>query len=88
MDLAASGRSWSMPVRLRGGASTGQPRAMTTAPASTGTPGPLGGDTAPDDDTTSEGRTVPPSPYELGDAPGPLDADALRRLDAWWRAAN
>jgi xylulose-5-phosphate/fructose-6-phosphate phosphoketolase len=61
---------------------------MTTAPTSTGTPGPLGGDTAPDDDFSSEGRTVPPAPYVLGDAPGPLDADALRRLDAWWRAAN
>ena len=61
---------------------------MTTAPPSTGTPGPLGGDTAPDDDTTSEGRTVPPAPYELGDAPGPLDAEQLRRIDAWWRAAN
>ena len=61
---------------------------MTTAPTSTGTSGPIGGDTAPDDDTTSEGRTVPPSPYALGDAPGPLDADGLRRLDAWWRAAN
>ena len=24
----------------------------------------------------------------LGDVDGPLDADALRRLDAWWRAAN
>ena len=61
---------------------------MTTPPPSTGTPGPIGGDTAPDDDTASEGRTVPPSPYALRDAPGPLDPDELRRLDAWWRAAN
>ena len=30
---------------------------MTTAPPSTGTPGPIGGDTAPDDDTTSQGLT-------------------------------
>ena len=38
----------------------------------------------PDDATTSQGRTVAPSPYALG----PLEADALRRLDGWWRAAN
>ena len=48
----------------------------------------MGGDTAADDTTTGEGETIAPSPYELGDVSGPLDPDALRRLDAWWRAAN
>ncbi len=61
---------------------------MTTPPRATGTPGPIGGDTAPDDASESSGRTVAPSPYVLGNAAGPLDPDALRRLDAWWRAAN
>jgi hypothetical protein len=32
--------------------------------------------------------TVAPSPYTLGDVPGPLDRDQLRLIDAWWRAAN
>jgi xylulose-5-phosphate/fructose-6-phosphate phosphoketolase len=27
-------------------------------------------------------------PYDLGAAKGPLDAEMLRKIDAWWRAAN
>ncbi len=45
-------------------------------------------DTAADDDRTSTGETVAPEPKPLGDAVGPLDRDQLRRIDAWWRAAN
>jgi xylulose-5-phosphate/fructose-6-phosphate phosphoketolase len=48
----------------------------------------MGGDTAADFESTSGGETVAPEPYVLGDVPGPLDPEALRRLDAWWRAAN
>src|SRR5436190_360082 len=48
----------------------------------------MGGDTAADDDTSGHGASIPPTPYELGDPEGPLDAEALQRLDAWWRAAN
>ena len=48
----------------------------------------MGGDTAADQDTSGTGETRPPTPYTLGEAPGPLDAEALYRLDAWWRAAN
>jgi xylulose-5-phosphate/fructose-6-phosphate phosphoketolase len=48
----------------------------------------MGGDTAADFDAGPGGETIAPEAYTLGDAPGPLDPDALRRLDAWWRAAN
>ena len=48
----------------------------------------MGGDTAADQDSTGAGETRPPTAYALGDAAGPLDTDALRRIDAWWRAAN
>jgi xylulose-5-phosphate/fructose-6-phosphate phosphoketolase len=48
----------------------------------------MGGDTAADNESAAGGETVAPVPYELRDTDGPLDADALRRLDAWWRAAN
>ena len=48
----------------------------------------MGGDTAADQDPTGAGETRPPTAYTLGDAAGPLDTDALRRIDAWWRAAN
>ena len=47
----------------------------------------MGGDTAADQDTSGAGDTRPPTAYTL-DVPGPLDTDALRRLDAWWRAAS
>jgi xylulose-5-phosphate/fructose-6-phosphate phosphoketolase len=36
----------------------------------------------------TNGDTVPPQPYDLGNVEGPLDRDELRQLDAWWRAAN
>jgi xylulose-5-phosphate/fructose-6-phosphate phosphoketolase len=48
----------------------------------------VGGDTAADSLTTGSGKTRAPQPYELGEVPGPLGAGELRRLDAWWRAAN
>ena len=48
----------------------------------------MGGDTAADQDHGSTGITRAPEPYELTDAAGPLDREALRSLDAWWRAAN
>jgi xylulose-5-phosphate/fructose-6-phosphate phosphoketolase len=49
----------------------------------------MGGDTAADQERPSaSGPTVPPEPYELAEAAGPLDKDTLRSLDAWWRAAN
>ncbi|MET0694667.1 MAG: phosphoketolase family protein [Propionibacteriaceae bacterium] len=49
----------------------------------------MGGDTAADFDSSSAGgESIAPQPYELGDVDGPLDREALRRLDAWWRAAN
>ncbi|MDX6255472.1 MAG: xylulose-5-phosphate/fructose-6-phosphate phosphoketolase [Frankiales bacterium] len=53
------------------------------------THGPIGGDTAGDAPGGGGGgvTTVSP-PYELRDVPGVLGADELRRLDAWWRAAN
>jgi xylulose-5-phosphate/fructose-6-phosphate phosphoketolase len=47
-----------------------------------------GGDTSADDDRAGEGPSIAPEPYDLGDVPGPLDRDELRRIDAWWRAAN
>jgi xylulose-5-phosphate/fructose-6-phosphate phosphoketolase len=48
----------------------------------------MGGDTAADSQATGGGETLPPEPYVLGDVPGPLSGEELRRLDAWWRAAN
>ncbi|HVD19075.1 MAG TPA: phosphoketolase family protein [Propionibacteriaceae bacterium] len=48
----------------------------------------MGGDTAADQDSSDSGVTRAPEPYELGDVPGPLDRQALRSIDAWWRAAN
>lgn len=36
---------------------------------------------------TSRARTTP-WPHVLEAVPGPLDAQELRRVDAWWRAAN
>ena len=49
----------------------------------------MGGDTAADNESTGGGETrAPQRPYVLGEVDGPLDADALRWLDAWWRAAN
>ncbi|AYF75864.1 phosphoketolase family protein [Nocardia yunnanensis] len=45
-------------------------------------------DTSADNETSGGGRTVAPTPYRLTEAPGPLGADELAGLDAWWRAAN
>jgi xylulose-5-phosphate/fructose-6-phosphate phosphoketolase len=45
-------------------------------------------DTAADFDSTGTGKTVAPTPYVLADAPGPLNREELRLMDAWWRAAN
>jgi xylulose-5-phosphate/fructose-6-phosphate phosphoketolase len=47
-----------------------------------------GADTAADFETGGSGETRAPIPYTLGEVPGPLQHDELRRLDAWWRAAN
>jgi xylulose-5-phosphate/fructose-6-phosphate phosphoketolase len=48
----------------------------------------MGGDTSADSHPTGSGETRPPEPYVLADVPGPLGREELRRLDAWWRAAN
>ncbi|MFP5282422.1 MAG: phosphoketolase, partial [Actinomycetes bacterium] len=48
----------------------------------------MGGDTAADMEGVVGGQSIPPQPYELGDVAGVLDPDTLRRLDAYWRAAN
>src|SRR3954471_8888183 len=48
----------------------------------------MGGDTAADFDANTTGATLPPISRPLHDEPGPLDPAQLRRLDAWWRAAN
>ena len=48
----------------------------------------MGGDTSADSHPTGSGETRPPEPYVLADVPGPLGGEELRRLDAWWRAAN
>jgi xylulose-5-phosphate/fructose-6-phosphate phosphoketolase len=53
-----------------------------TPPSSTGS------DTSADAATSGQGPSVAPQPYVLGAAEGPLDVDELRRIDAWWRAAN
>ena len=50
----------------------------------TGTPASIGGDTAADDVSTGQGKTVPPAGYTLADVPGPLGAAELKLLDAWW----
>ena len=60
----------------------------THTAGATGTPAPIGGDTAADNIVTGSGRTVAPRGYTLSEAPGPLDREQLRLLDAWWRAAN
>jgi xylulose-5-phosphate/fructose-6-phosphate phosphoketolase len=52
------------------------------------TVGPIGGDTAADDDIQGAGPTIAPSPQPLGDVEGPLDRKQLEQLHAWWRAAN
>ncbi|WP_084514653.1 phosphoketolase family protein [Nocardia acidivorans] len=50
--------------------------------------------TGTNDDTSADniggpgGATIAPRPYRLGDGPGPLGAEELRAIDAWWRAAN
>jgi xylulose-5-phosphate/fructose-6-phosphate phosphoketolase len=49
---------------------------------------PVAEDTSADNVGGGGGRSVAPSPYRLTDAPGPLDADELAAVDAWWRAAN
>lgn len=48
----------------------------------------VGGDTAADFETARDGKTTAPTPYTLGDAPGPLNSEQLRLIDAWWRMAN
>jgi xylulose-5-phosphate/fructose-6-phosphate phosphoketolase len=48
----------------------------------------MGGDTAADQGRGNTGITRAPEPYELTEAAGPLDREALRSIDAWWRAAN
>src|ERR687890_158869 len=52
------------------------------------TSGSVGADTAADDVSTGTGTTRAPEPYVLQPADGPLTADQLRAVDAWWRAAN
>src|SRR4029450_2223632 len=47
-----------------------------------------GGDTAADQGRRNTGITRAPEPYELTEAAGPLDREALTSIDAWWRAAN
>ncbi|WP_433522506.1 phosphoketolase family protein [Nocardia pseudovaccinii] len=47
-----------------------------------------GGDTSADNVESGDGATVAPRPYQLAEAPGPLDRAELESLDAWWRAAN
>src|SRR3954470_19667305 len=48
----------------------------------------MGGDTAADNEGSTGGPPSPPTPYELGHPPGVLEPDELRRVDAWWLAAN
>jgi xylulose-5-phosphate/fructose-6-phosphate phosphoketolase len=63
-----------------------------TSPSRTGssttTAGPIGGDTSADDVSVGSGRTRGPAGYQLSDVEGPLSADELADLDAFWRAAN
>ena len=67
------------PVRTPRG--SGYPRLVTELRTT-------GGDTSADDERPTGGPTIAPTPYTLGDVPGPLGPDELRHLDAWWRAAN
>ena len=46
------------------------------------------GETSADFEAAGSGKTIAPTPYVLGDAPGPLSHAELQLLDAWWRAAN
>jgi xylulose-5-phosphate/fructose-6-phosphate phosphoketolase len=48
----------------------------------------MGGDTSADFESEGGGPTIAPQPRPLTMAEGPLDPDLLRRMDAWWRAAN
>jgi len=48
----------------------------------------MGGDTSSDNVPSAHGETIAPTPYALGSPDGPLTPDQLRRIDAWWRAAN
>ena len=48
----------------------------------------MGGDTSSDNESAGGGETRPPRPYELGTPEGPLGAEELADIDAWWRAAN
>ncbi|WP_250033783.1 phosphoketolase family protein [Paractinoplanes maris] len=48
----------------------------------------MGGDTSADNEGSGGGESIAPTPYVLGDAPGPLDRRELEVVDAWWRAAN
>jgi xylulose-5-phosphate/fructose-6-phosphate phosphoketolase len=45
-------------------------------------------DTAADATMTGTGPTIPPMSRPLRIVDGPLDEVSLRRVDAWWRAAN
>src|SRR3954468_15477536 len=45
-------------------------------------------DTGADEGAGGHGPTVAPQRTPLHDAEGPLAPDELRRIDAWWRAAN
>ncbi|MGV9638401.1 phosphoketolase family protein [Nocardia rhamnosiphila] len=47
-----------------------------------------GGDTSADNVGSHGGESIAPRPYALSAAPGPLAAEELECLDAWWRAAN
>src|SRR4051812_45686394 len=48
----------------------------------------MGGDTAADSDSNGSGETIAPEPVAVRLVDGPLTDEWLRRLDAWWRAAN
>src|SRR4051812_32732304 len=48
----------------------------------------MGGGIVADNDLTGAGATVAPTPRPLQVLDGPLDEATLRRVDAWWRAAN
>ena len=47
-----------------------------------------GGDTSSDSERGTGGPTTAPTAYRLRQVDGPLDEVELRRVDAWWRAAN
>jgi xylulose-5-phosphate/fructose-6-phosphate phosphoketolase len=48
----------------------------------------MGGDTSADFDSTGDGQTTAPVPYELAGVEGQLSREDLVAVDAWWRAAN